>query len=157
MKLVNFCRILAVVAALASYSAWSLTARDTRPFVPEGTKTVPFPSGVRLIRLADAEKLWHDSGTVFVDVRSSTDYEFGHIEGALSLPESQFEGQFPALKERLQRARTIVLYCSSPDCALTLWTAIRLHNEGLTQAVIFLDGWNAWFNRGLAITRLRNQ
>jgi rhodanese-related sulfurtransferase len=134
-----------------------MNARDARPFVPEGTKSLPFPPGVRLIRLDDAETLWRDSGTLFVDVRSLTDYEFGHIEGALSLPEAQFEGQFPALKERLQRARTIVLYCSSPDCALTLWTAIRLHNEDLTQAVIFLDGWNAWFNRGLPITRLRSQ
>jgi rhodanese-related sulfurtransferase len=157
MKRTNFVRIFAVIAALSAYSAWSLTAKDARPFIPAGATTVPVPPGVRLIRLADAEKLWHDSGTVFVDVRSPTDYEFGHIEGALSLPESQFEERFPPLKERLQRARTIVVYCKSPDCGLSLWTAIRLHNEGLTQTVIFPEGWNAWFNGRLPITRLRSQ
>ena len=159
MKPVNFFRILAVVAALSAYSAWSMSARDAQPFVPAGSTTVEFPAGVRLIRLDDAEKLWRerDSGTVFVDVRSPFDYEFGHIEDALSLPESEFEAKFPAFKDHLQRARTIVVYCKSPDCGLSLWTAIRLHNEGLTQTVIFPEGWNAWFNRGLPITRERSQ
>lgn len=157
MKLRNFIRIFAVVAALAAYSAWSLSVKEPRPFLAEGSTTVPFPAGVRLIRLAEAEKLWHDSGTVFLDVRSATDHEFGHIEGAISLPEAEFEKQFPPLKERLQRARTIITYCKSPDCGLSLWAAIRLHNEGLTQTVIFTEGWNAWFNGGLPSTRLRDR
>ena len=42
---------------------------------------------------------------LFVDVRSPTDYGFGHVAGAVSLPDEEFEERFSALKPRLERAR----------------------------------------------------
>lgn len=155
MKVGNFLRILAVALLLAGYSAWTITHRPPPPVV-EGATTVPFPPGIRLIRIDEAEARWHDPGTVFLDVRSPTDYEFGHIAGALSLPEPEFEKRFPQLRDRLRGAGAIVVYCRSPDCGLSLWAAIRLHNEGLKQTIIYPGGWNEWFNRGLPLTRLRS-
>ncbi|OAI54002.1 hypothetical protein AYO44_03725 [Planctomycetaceae bacterium SCGC AG-212-F19] len=155
MKGSNFLRIFAVASFLAGYSAWTITHRPPTPTLTGGTE-VPFPPGIRLIRLDEAEYRWHEPGTVFLDVRSPIDYEFGHISGALSMPEPDFEQRFPQLKDRLTQASAIVIYCKSPDCGLSLWAAIRLHNAGLKQALIFPGGWNEWFNRGLPVTRLRS-
>src|SRR5262249_50638955 len=115
------------------------------PFSGEFVKDTNIP----LIRLAEAESLWHDSSTLFVDVRPAFDYEVGHIAGAVHMPEPDFERLFPELKPRLERARAIVVYCKSTDCGLSLWAAIRLRNEGLTQTRIFPGGWNEWHTNGL--------
>jgi rhodanese-related sulfurtransferase len=139
--------ILGVSGALGLYSTWLPASR--REPAPAG----PVGSEIPLIRLDRARELWQEPSVVFLDVRSATDYLFGHIPGAVSLPETEFETQFPALKERLQRAQTLVVYCKSPDCGLSLWAAIRLRNEGFTQVVIYPGGWNDWFNRGLPVAR----
>jgi rhodanese-related sulfurtransferase len=148
MRIHKVCQILAVSAALAGYSAWSLAERE-----PKTAARVDGTCGIPLVRLAQAEQLWRDSSTLFVDVRSGIDYEFGHIAGAVSLPEKEFEKHFPVLKERLERAHTIVVYCQSTDCGLSLWAAIRLRSQGLKQTVIYPEGWNEWYNRERPITR----
>ena len=54
-----------------------------------------------------------------------------------------------ALKPKLERARAIVVYCGSADCGKSLWVALRLRDEGLTQTRIYPAGWNEWYLRGL--------
>lgn len=148
MKLRNFAQILAVSLALTGYSAWSLGVREERPFSPHSG---PFLEGtdIPLLRLSQAEALWHESSTLFLDVRSAADYELGHITGALSMPEEEFEKLFPELKPRLERARDIVIYCKSVDCGKSYLSALRLRKEGLRQTKIYPAGWNEWVNRKL--------
>src|SRR5258708_24432722 len=117
----NFLRILVVTLALSGYSAWVLAQRQELAINVADDHS---PGGIRLLRLAEAQALWHEPSTIFLDVRSTTDYEFGHISGAILLPEEQFETLFPELKPRLERARVIVVYCKSVDCGKSLWAAI---------------------------------
>jgi rhodanese-related sulfurtransferase len=142
MRMSNFLRILAVTLALSGYSAWSLAQRH-QPTI--NLADDHSPNAIPLLRLSEVEKLWHEPSTIFLDVRSATDYEFGHIPGAILLPEEEFEQKFPELKSRLERARVIVVYCKSVDCGKSLWAAIRLRNEGLQQAAIYPAGWNEWY------------
>jgi rhodanese-related sulfurtransferase len=152
MKLSHFVRILAVVTILSGYTVWSLAVRQPRAPVGEGA-----PTSVPLLRLEEAHALWKDPATLFLDVRSDIDYDVGHIAGAIHFPEIEFEKRFPELKDRLQRAKNIVVYCKSTDCGLSLWAAIRLRNEGLTQTRIFPTGYNDWVNRGLPVDRNTQQ
>jgi rhodanese-related sulfurtransferase len=147
MQAHKFFYILGVSGFLALYSAWLPSSH--RASIPTG----PVGNEIPLIRLDRAKELWEEPSSLFLDVRSANDYQFGHIPGSVSLPETDFESRFPALQERLRRARTLVVYCKSPDCGLSLWAAIRLRNEGLTQVVIYPGGWNDWFNRGLPVAR----
>jgi rhodanese-related sulfurtransferase len=140
MRPVNFLRILAISIALSGYSAWVMTHRPAEVKLQAYGEVADIP----LIRRGVAESLWHEPSTLFVDARSSIDYHFGHIRGAVSIPEKEFEARFPDLKPRLTKAKTIVVYCKNIDCGQSLWTAIRLRNEGLTQTVIYPDGWNDW-------------
>ena len=148
MKLANVIRILLVSVGLSSYSAWMQVVRDRWTDQSQPASDVAV-AGIPLVRLAEAEALWRESSTIFLDVRPAADYEFGHIAGAISIPDEEFEQHFPALKPRLERARAIVVYCKSVDCGKSLWTAIRLRNEGLMQARIYPYGWNEWFLHGL--------
>ena len=142
MKLANFLTILAVSLALSAYGAWVTVQRESAAPFPAGERSV---ADIPLIRLAEAEALWRDGSALFVDVRSGTDYEFGHVAGAVNLPDNEFEEHFPALKPRLEQAKTLVVYCKSVDCGKSLWTALRLRKEGLHQVVIFPEGWNEWY------------
>lgn len=144
VKAGKFLQILAVSLSLSAYAAWISSTRETHP------AAVPSPGrGIPLVRTAEAEVLWHDKATLFLDVRPAPDFAHGHIAGALHLPEEEFEQRFPSLSPRLARARAIVVYCQSVNCGKSLWAAIRLRNEGLTQAQIYPAGWNEWQERGL--------
>lgn len=48
---------------------------------------------------------------VVVDVRSTDAFSQGHIQGALSLPEPEFEKSIVQLPSQLPKDATIVLYC----------------------------------------------
>lgn len=143
MQLANFVRILLVTLGLAGYAAWSRSGTE-----PRGEElrspSVPAADGIPLLRLDQAHTLWRDPRTIFVDVRPATDYDVGHIRGAVHLPDEEFDARFATLQSRLEGASAIVVYCKSPDCGKSLWVAIRLRQAGLTQTRIYPAGWNEW-------------
>ncbi len=156
MKIKNFLHILAVSLALAAYSACVTSDREGHD---ESLKPGASLEGtdIPLLTVADAQALWHKPSTIFLDVRSSIDYEFGHITGAINLPWEEFDRAYPALKIRLDRADAIVVYCKSEDCGKSYWSALRLRREGLRQTKIYPNGWYEWSDNQLPITRLRDQ
>jgi rhodanese-related sulfurtransferase len=149
MRPANFLRILMITAALSGYSAWVIAQRPSR----EKSSAEVEVAGIRVLPLETVESLWHDSSTVFLDVRSAMDFDFGHIAGAISVPEEEFDKRFAELKPRLEQAKTIIVYCDNRKCAKSLRTTIRLHQEGLTQTAIYPAGWNEWYLHDLPIAR----
>jgi rhodanese-related sulfurtransferase len=141
-------QILVMTGALAGFAAWLRMERDHAPAAPAA---VP-PGEIPLLRWSEAHVLWQQNSTLFLDVRSAAEYADGHIAGALSVPEEEFAERFPALKEQLERARAIVVYCKSEDCGKSLWAAIRLRNAGLTQTRIYPAGWYDWKRHNLPIS-----
>jgi rhodanese-related sulfurtransferase len=152
VRLSRFVHLLTLTLLLAGYAAWLDSVRDHPP-VPQHAGKPPMVGGIVLYRTAEAEALWRKPGTCFVDVRPAIHYAYGHIAGALELPEDEFDQRFPALRPQLERAETILVYCGSPRCARSLRVAIRLRTEGLAQTQIYPGGWNEWFERQLPIER----
>ena len=150
MKPANFARILLVTLLLAGYSAWVLHTRARPNGLPIGDRAV---LDIPLLGLADVKPLWEQDSTLFVDVRSAFDFDVGHIAGAVNLPYEEFDARWDLLKPRLERAVTVVVYCKSVDCGTSLWSALRLRQRGLARVVIYPEGWNEWFNRGLPVGR----
>ena len=128
--------------------------RSGQPFVSD-TRVADVP----LIGRETAAELWRDSSTLFVDVRSPFDYEIGHIAGAVNLPwdPDELARHFSGLKPRLERARVLVVYCKSRDCATSLWASVQLRQQGLTQTVIYPGGWYEWQDGGLPCTTGRGE
>jgi rhodanese-related sulfurtransferase len=150
VRLLNFALILGVALGLSAYAGWIRRPRSTTDL--SALPTIPAVD-VPLLRLADVRSLHADPATLFVDVRSASDYSFGRIAGAISLPEEEIEKQLPDLRPRLERAKTIVVYCGSRDCGKSLWAALRLRQAGFAQTSIFPGGWNEWYVDSAPIDR----
>jgi len=56
------------------------------------------------VGLADALRLFYTPGSVILDVREKRFYDYGHTEGALSLPFESMELIPASLLEKLARA-----------------------------------------------------
>ena len=65
-------------------------------------------ANVRRISEADASRLVTNGSAVLVDVRSQTQWELGHIKGAVHIPGSQLIAR---IKE-LPPGKTIITYCA---------------------------------------------
>ena len=150
MKVVNFIYILATAGALSGYSLWAEWER--KPVLPPAPPD-SFVADIPLLRIAEADSLWRRNSTLFIDVRPRFDFEVGHIPGAINLPDAEFETLWPTLRSRLERAEALVVYCSSTQCGKSLWCAIRLRQQGLTQTKIYPEGWNEWVNSGRPVVR----
>jgi rhodanese-related sulfurtransferase len=150
VKFRNFLHILAVSLALAGYSFWVSSARDKE--TPTAASQMLPGTDIPLLNVGEVEALWHKSSTLFVDVRPYPDFEFGHIQGAISLPEAEFETRFPALKPQLDQAEAIVVYCKNVDCGKSYYSALELRKRGFKQVQIYPHGWYEWCEYKLPIT-----
>lgn len=82
-----------------------------------------------------------------VDVRLPSDYQAGHIPGAINLP----QGKWHTLTG-LSKERTAVVYCYSQTCKLAAAAAVEFASAGYP-VVEMEGGFEAWQKNGLAIEK----
>ena len=100
---------------------------------------------------ADAAKIFYDGDTLFVDARSTADYESGHIPGAISLPVGQFDEQIESLLNQYPPDQPIVTYCSGRTSEDSHHLAQILLDVGFTEVRVFIDGFPGWEAEGYPI------
>ena len=84
---------------------------------------------------------------LLIDTRSAADFARGHIPGALSLSEGQWERQLPALINAWQPGARMVVYCANPNCGTSQSVARRLRSElGIKSVFVLKGGWGAWID-----------
>ena len=105
---------------------------------------VPAQPEIRWVSQTDARALVDDSSVVFVDARDASEYEAGHVTGALSLPYSG--GAIPAQwVAQLKSARFVVAYCNTASgCAQSTRLARALHDAGVGDVRVLEGGMPAW-------------
>ena len=106
------------------------------------------PTAKDVIALADAKVLWDTGASFFLDARAKTDYEAGHIAGALSLPVETFDGAFPLIAPILSPDSAIVSYCDGVECELSHRLVEMLHQNGFTNVRLIVNGWTEWNKAG---------
>lgn len=77
--------------------------------------------------------------TLFVDARSETSFDRGHIEGALSLPYSFLDPVPADVVARLRKAGGIIVYCNTKHAERSRLMAGELSDAGL-KGVSYLEG-----------------
>lgn len=86
-------------------------------------------------------------GVVMVDVRARKDFEEGHVPGAVSIPQEEWEQP-----RGLDLNRTNILYCYSHECHLAAKAAVEFASQGYP--VMEMDGgFKAWKENGLEVER----
>jgi len=127
--------LLLVLAALpALLSAW------LHPRRPVLSWSKP---AVEQVTLAQVDS-WKAS-VLWVDAREAGAYARGHIPGAFSLNETEWERLLHALMQAREPNHRIVVYCDSERCNASEEVALRLRRELNVEAVFVLQGgWTAW-------------
>lgn len=87
-----------------------------------------------------------DANTLWIDARPETEYAKGHIPGALSLNEHNWDNGLVRLFETWQPPRRIVVYCSA-GCSDSAKVATRLRELGIEPVEVIQEGFEGWKTR----------
>ncbi|HSX70655.1 MAG TPA: rhodanese-like domain-containing protein [Pseudomonas sp.] len=98
-------------------------------------------SGATTISVMQARQLY-EYGVLFIDVRPSRQWGWGHVHGALHL---ELDGRFAELQGTdWPREMPLVLYCDSEFCPHSAEAARRAVDWGFQQIYYFRGGYFAW-------------
>ena len=99
-------------------------------------------------------KTIYDRGDVlFVDGRTKTQFEEGHIKGAVSLPVNEFDTMIERFIRKYPISKRIVTYCSGRECQDSHKLAQYLIEAGYTNISVFIDGYPGWEGAGYPVER----
>lgn len=90
---------------------------------------------------------------VFLDARSTADYQLGHIRGALNLPvhDGGFGERLQKFSLQVDHEVELIIYCDGIGCALSPELASILRGLGYRDVKILINGWTEWMMAGMPI------
>lgn len=91
------------------------------------------------VSLGELEKMINNENVILLDVRPSTEYEFGHITGSISVPMNELMGKL----KNLSKDKEIVAYCRGPFCVLAD-EAVKLLSEQGYKVRRLDEGYPEW-------------
>jgi len=103
------------------------------------------------ISLSEATNLFNKGETVFIDARSRTEYDAGHIKGAKSLPYKEADWKFIEAMAGVSEESAVITYCDGETCELSMELAVFLGNAGYKNVKVLSNGWSAWKQSGLPV------
>jgi len=92
----------------------------------------------------DALKLYKTDKAVFIDVRSNTQFQLGHIKGALSIPGSQLLARF----KEVPHGKTVITYCACSAEQSSGRAAMDLISHGVKNVFALKGGIGEWKTTG---------
>lgn len=105
------------------------------------------------LSIEQAEAMWGGGATLFLDARDPADYAAGHIGNAMNLPAQSFEGYFSMIAPMITAESPMVLYCDGLQCDLGQRLRVKLRELGYTNTHLLHNGWTAWREAGLPVTK----
>ncbi|RMH28019.1 MAG: rhodanese-like domain-containing protein [Planctomycetota bacterium] len=125
---------------------------DAAPDSMQASSPLDEPVKEGSITLREAFALFQD-GAFFLDARYQSEFERGHIEGAIWMPASRVvtsEGQEEL--NFIPPGGIVVIYCTGGDCDASENTAIRIEQLQYDFDIRILGkGYEDWANAGLPV------
>ena len=94
----------------------------------------------------DFAKALFDKKYRFIDARDISDYNAGHIQGAMNIPFHEIEKYKDKFND-LPKDHVYVTYCSAA-CDVSIDMAYYMAKLGFKKVYIFHGGWDEWKNAG---------
>jgi rhodanese-related sulfurtransferase len=113
------------------------------PVVITGGRTANATSFPRISQ-TEALNLYRQGRAVFIDVRSNTQFSYGHVKGAMSIPGSQIVSRFHEVPVR----KTVITYCACSAEQSAGRAAAELVNHGVKNVFALKGGWTEWKSNG---------
>ncbi|MBF0303944.1 MAG: rhodanese-like domain-containing protein [Desulfamplus sp.] len=159
---------ISVFVILASIFALTVNhfRSDSIPIIGEWSVDARFSdsSGESLvISLEEAKRLFENKTALFLDARRKEQYDEGHIQGALSLPQQEVDAYFMDIAPKLEesqldnndrgdgssKSKVIITYCDGDTCELSHELALFLKEMGFNNVKVLVNGWSVWQEAGL--------
>ena len=137
---------------LADSAVWRLWAalRDLGELrlaeVGELVRSLSTDEGLELVDRPTLWRLAQEGQVTVLDVRPSTEFDAGHIPGAVSIPLEDLEQRLSEIPEE----HPVVAYCRGPYCVLAVQAVEMLRRLGYA-ARRLQDGFPEWREDGLPV------
>lgn len=107
----------------------------------------------KYVPLAFVKERWEKRQALILDARPSVFYQMGHLPGAWSLSREAFEADYLKLHSKLEsyRSKSIIVYCTDPNCHDSEWVAQALLELGYKDVSFFSGGYAEWKQAELPI------
>jgi rhodanese-related sulfurtransferase len=86
---------------------------------------------------------WREN-VLWVDARSTEEYEADHVPGALHLNLENWDELFPKFLDQWVPGKRVVVYCSAATCELSREVAERLRKNDISSVFVLKGGWETW-------------
>lgn len=100
------------------------------------------------ISVDEAVRKFKAGNTLFIDSRSADDYAAGHIQGAVNLPDHEFDSFIDEFLSKTVPETEIVTYCDGPHCSLCEDLAGKLFMAGFGHIFYIKNGLTLWREGG---------
>lgn len=150
--LLHMAMLLSVAFALAAVAnLWSPVGIAWREAWSASIDSQAEQLGINTVVGPQVRRIVDAGSYVVLDARSATDYEAGHLPGALSWPASDIEGKTELILPVLRADQPVLVYCSGRACDESLQLAKFLKSQGLQQVSLFAGGYFEWKKGGYPI------
>ena len=99
---------------------------------------------IPLIDYNSAKKIFEDNSKIFIDARHKEEFDKGHIEDAISLPQQSVEKALPEFLQKYNLEFPFVVYCGGLDCSASVQLANLLYDRGYRNLEVYAGGWEEW-------------
>ena len=118
---------------------------EKKPYAPENIQDVTSVSAEEVIELILA-----NPDLIVIDSRKKTEYQKGHIEGAINILNTQLK---PEDLERVSpdKSTEILFYCNGTRCLRSADSIKKAKSWGYTRLIWFRGGWKEWTEKRLPV------
>ena len=142
-----------VITAFISLGYNQIRAKAIPLFHPwsENISKITFSESISSISINEAAELFNSNNAIFLDARTESSYNQGHIRGALCLPWNQAEEKCFELIKNIPPEKNIITYCDGATCDLCGKLAVFLCDLGFEQVQALVNGWTLWNQNKLPV------
>lgn len=97
----------------------------------------------------DFAKALYDKKYRFIDARDPSDYNAGHIQGAMNISFHTID-KYKDVIDGLPKDQVYVIYCSSA-CDVSIDLAYYMAKQGFKKTYVFHGGWDEWKAAGYPV------
>ncbi|MDY6822765.1 MAG: rhodanese-like domain-containing protein [Thermodesulfobacteriota bacterium] len=144
--------ILTMVAVVTALVVNTLSPNGIPVHTPPPATAVPDQvAGFPVVDFRTARDLINEDDCLFVDARSESAYDEGHLPGAVSLPVYDLDDHIFSFLDTHAADMTVVTYCSGIKCTDSHFLAGELAAAGYEDVRIFAEGIARWREEGMPV------
>ena len=123
----------------------SALSAEQKPYAPENIQGVTIVSAEEVIELILA-----NPDLIVIDSRKKTEYQKGHIEGAINILNTQLKPE-DLIRVSPEKSSAILFYCNGLRCLRSTDSINKAKNWGYTKLIWFRGGWKEWTEKRLPV------